>query len=611
MKLDQIISINTKKLKRKKGKALYLIIPIAFLVMLAIIVSSQVKNTETAVEESVLGTAAEQNTLIKLQPVSEISRGPGRFMATNQNYTENDLATIKSIANVTDADFLANLPINDIKTSDLFTGKTITINELASLNSNFASLYTDQDFNYTAGEPVPIILNANTFSEQTEDWNDQAEITINFSDAIGEPGNLDRRTAMNAGPIKTQSISYDKNGIIGREITLTVGGLDKVATYEATSTSGGITFTKYSDEKIAEEETARKDSIGQYWDYDKIAQPLTYQARVVGVIEDEEEIATFIPADWADKLMTDYIQHQHDARNDTSLDTADLNSTFSGMIYDGTELVSGQFSFGRVTRGFSFGGAQVAPPAGEANAEQSADSYYIPGLVIESQREGSSNVGPFYRAGNVVGEYTDPNIYATAAKTGTVVLVRINDIFNRSQVVSNLNGAGYSYQDVSKTKVIDDVRATLHWVSAVTVIAFIVLTVIIIIFTMSKFVSEGRKEIGIFRAMGATQRTIQKIFAVQGVLYALIGYLAGAVIGLALVPLGSVAMKNLFDSLVGGSLHESFSVVNEVSAGTFGRIDWQTFAIYTGILLATAIVVSLIPSSRAARIDPVEAIKNE
>ena len=98
-----------------------------------------------------------------------------------------------------------------------------------------------------------------------------------------------------------------------------------------------------------------------------------------------------------------------------------------------------------------------------------------------------------------------------------------------------------------------------------------------------------RPEIGIMRAMGATQGFIVVVFVIQGALIGLIGALAGGALGLvALVP---------------------FPPIEDVQPGQL-PIDVAQGSIGLGIALTTlaATVAAILPARAASRIDPVEAI---
>jgi len=376
----------------------------------------------------------------------------------------------------------------------------------------------------------------------------------------------------------------------------------------------GITFTQKTADEIATELAAQQAAISPYWDYTKISAPLTYTFKVVGVLEEQGSRSSYIPQSFATQLMHDYIQNQLDARTTTDIATTDLGSTYMGVEYDGVQLNSDTnqlAAMGINVRRLMRPSGTGRPGETASTADTSSTpSYNIPGLILTTERS-TGNFRGFGGGGTVTGISTDPDVYTKAAVTSSTILLKVDSVFNRSSVVDALNKAGYAYQDLSKTKVIEELKSTLNWVSGILLVAFITLSVIIVVFTMGKFVSESRKEIGIFRAIGVTRNGIKLLFISQALLYALVGYAIGLAVGLATTVGVSGPAYSWFDSLIGKTIAQSFNVVTPVNSSVFTTINWQAIGIYSGILLAVTLIVSFIPASRAAAISPVEAIRSE
>jgi len=70
MKTESVFFINLKKLTKHRKKALFLIIPLSFLVAITILVSSQVANFQSAANTSIFGTIDDQNKAIYLDKTS-------------------------------------------------------------------------------------------------------------------------------------------------------------------------------------------------------------------------------------------------------------------------------------------------------------------------------------------------------------------------------------------------------------------------------------------------------------------------------------------------------------------------------------------------------------
>jgi putative ABC transport system permease protein len=105
--------------------------------------------------------------------------------------------------------------------------------------------------------------------------------------------------------------------------------------------------------------------------------------------------------------------------------------------------------------------------------------------------------------------------------------------------------------------------------------------------TMLANVRARVREIGIRKALGATRREIKLQFLAEAVIISLVGGLAGAAVGLAL-PL-SIRWFTDYDFPISG-----WSVVVALASATL-----------VGIIFGT------VPATRAAQLDPIEALKYE
>ena len=613
MKLSQVGKYNVKKLQSYKQRSLYLLVPVTLLLIIGVTLTSQTKNIQSAIEQSVFGTVEKQGTLLSIQKqVAETSTqgGPGGFgggqSSTQNSFTSSDTDKVTATAGVQTAQIVSTLPISTMSTSTLISGKTIDFTGLTGLDSNLAGLYTDQDFSYTSGGVIPVILNANQFKETYQDWGGQTSITTTFTRGSRRSG-TSTAPAERPGPEKSRAVTFDKTSLIGSTFTGNIGGLTDLPTFSTTFTSGGLTFTQLNADQITAQETARDTALSPYWNYSALKAPVQYTFKIVGIIDDAgiASSSTYIPETAAETIMHDVINKQLTARTATAIPTTDLNQTFTGITYDGLELQSGQgLNFaGRGPRGISQSGTATATTT-------ATTSYQIPGLVVQTDRTTASSDNPFDR-GTVSGIYTDPNVYTTATRSGTTMLIKINNVYDRDAVVTALNADGYAYQDTSKLGVVSTLKSHLDTATTAFIIAFIILTALIMASSLTRFVSDSKREIGIFRALGATKNQIRTLFMGQAILYGLVAGIAG--IGLGLLTTEAIAkpIHTWFSNFVDSSLRATYPTITTASSSVFNGLNWTGIGLLLIILIVVTIGTALFTATSAARVSPAEAIKRD
>lgn len=610
MKLSNILSINTKKLKTKPKKAMFLIVPVIILITLSVILSSQVQNIKDAMSSSVFNTISNQYTLLNVQTEKK-EFNPSQIFNSESSFEQNrfsskDTSNVESIDGVESASLQVVIPIQNISTSDLFTDKTIKLNNLSTLDESTASLFTTENFTYKEGEVIPIILSANSLTYTYEDWSEGTTRTIEMDtqQKPGEGRDMNRITIE-----KTEALEYSKDDLIGKTFTLSFGGLDAIRDYETDidRDTRTMTVSKLSDTDYNEKVEERKTAISKYWNFDKISTPITYTFIVVGIDESDNATSNYIPESFANTLMNKYLNNEISARITDEIPTDVLNSDYMGITYNGDELSSGGFGGMMSQIGGRFeqrmGQPGIRPQEREeVSAEDiSFSTITIPGLVINVNSDDNS----------VVGTLDNPDIYSTATKYADGMNVVLSSITFRSEVIKALNKAGYAYQDLGDLDVFENLESTLEVVSNIFLVSFVVLVISIVILTMSKLVSESTREIGIFRAIGMKKKDILLMFISQTLFYVIIGYVAGLILGIGLNLVTSGLVSSWFDSFVKNTVSKAFNVINTVDTSIFTQINWTSIAIYSLLLFIISLVVSIIPSLSASKISPVEAIKNE
>lgn len=105
--------------------------------------------------------------------------------------------------------------------------------------------------------------------------------------------------------------------------------------------------------------------------------------------------------------------------------------------------------------------------------------------------------------------------------------------------------------------------------------------------TLSQFVSQRRREIGLRMALGAQPRQVLAQVVTHGAIVTVIGIAAGLA--------GALAMSRVMATLV-------FGIPSR---------DPVTFAIVPVVLAAIAAAATIAPARRAVRVDPMEALREE
>lgn len=185
-------------------------------------------------------------------------------------------------------------------------------------------------------------------------------------------------------------------------------------------------------------------------------------------------------------------------------------------------------------------------------------------------------------------------------KDVTNINVRAKDLFGASKVADQIRGFSKdkvtSWMEANKAflDTLNAQNSSAIIIQAMTLLAsaFGVASVMIV------FVVQKSRDIGILKSMGATARQVQKIFMLEGLGVGLGGAVVGSVIGTAL----ALAAQNTF--LTG----ETFGG----KPATIVPMQWDIHYVIMASVVAVVIglLSSVIPAYRAAKLNPVEAIRH-
>jgi len=119
-----------------------------------------------------------------------------------------------------------------------------------------------------------------------------------------------------------------------------------------------------------------------------------------------------------------------------------------------------------------------------------------------------------------------------------------------------------------------------------------------IVNTMVMSIIERTREIGVLKSLGAEERDIRLLFLAESGMIGTIGALVGILFGWLITRVASVV---------------AHSIMEREGIPKFELFALPLWLILTAFLfgLLVSLVAGLYPAARAARVDPVEALRNE
>ncbi|MGB4106646.1 MAG: lipoprotein-releasing ABC transporter permease subunit [Alphaproteobacteria bacterium] len=144
-------------------------------------------------------------------------------------------------------------------------------------------------------------------------------------------------------------------------------------------------------------------------------------------------------------------------------------------------------------------------------------------------------------------------------------------------------------------------------------VMFLILTMIIIvaafniISSMIMLVKDKGQDIAIMRTMGATRNNMMKIFMLTGASIGIVGTLVGSVLGISFA-LNIESIRRGLEKLTNTELFsDEIYFLSQLPAD----IDWMEVVTIIVMAFGLSILATIYPAWRAARLDPVEALRYE
>ncbi len=179
--------------------------------------------------------------------------------------------------------------------------------------------------------------------------------------------------------------------------------------------------------------------------------------------------------------------------------------------------------------------------------------------------------------------------------------IRVHDIYKAREIAQKIvSKLGYPFFARDWMTMNQNLFAALKLEK---VVMFIILTLIVLVAAFNiassliMIVMNKKKEIGILKAMGATRKSIRRIFVLEGMLIGGVGTLLGGCLGVV----ACVLLKRYHFIELSSDVYYITTLPVQ--------LEWLDVGLIAGAALAICYLATLYPAAQASRVNPVEAIR--
>ncbi len=177
--------------------------------------------------------------------------------------------------------------------------------------------------------------------------------------------------------------------------------------------------------------------------------------------------------------------------------------------------------------------------------------------------------------------------------------VKLSDPFSAGEIKGTLSSTGYRIRTWAEENSAFFAALKLEkWMLFIILLLIIVVAGFNIIGTLILMVSDKTREVGILKAMGASEKLIGRIFLINGLMIGIIGTLLGLIGGLMIVSLIPYLPIDLPESVYN---FDRLPV----------KVEPLTVAAIIGASMFICVISAVFPARQAAKMSPVEALRHD